>query len=79
MNTLTQIEDAIRKLNPTDVDTLREWINEYDPDSAEQGGQYLTETQRAELIRRAEEDDANPDDTVSGDEVYESAMRRIGR
>jgi putative addiction module component (TIGR02574 family) len=79
MNTLAQIEGAIRKLDPAEVNTLRDWINEYDPEPAEQGGQYLTDAQRAELRRRAAEDDANPDDTVPWEEVYSGILRRYGK
>jgi putative addiction module component (TIGR02574 family) len=39
----------------------------------------LTGAQRAELERRIAEDDANPSNTVSWDEVKASARSRIGR
>jgi putative addiction module component (TIGR02574 family) len=39
----------------------------------------LTDAQRAELERRIAEDDANPSNTVSWDEVKASTLSRIGR
>jgi putative addiction module component (TIGR02574 family) len=76
MTNLTQIEEAIRQLTPADVDALREWILEYEPEQAEKGGQFLTDAQRAELRRRVAEDDADPDAAVPWDEVYEASLRR---
>ena len=76
MTTLTQIEEAIRQLNPADVDALREWILEYDPEPAEKGGQFLTDAQRDELRRRVAEDDADPDAAVPWEDVYAAILRR---
>ena len=39
----------------------------------------LTEAQRQELERRADDDDANPDDTVAWEQVKAEALARWGR
>lgn len=39
----------------------------------------LSEAQRAELRRRAAEDDANPEETISWEDVKAEARRRKGR
>ncbi len=38
----------------------------------------LTDAQREDLRRRAAEDDASPDDTVSWDEAVTAALRQAG-
>jgi putative addiction module component (TIGR02574 family) len=39
----------------------------------------LTDAQRQELERRADDDDANPDDTVSWEQAKAEALARWGR
>ena len=39
----------------------------------------LTEAQKAELDRRLADDEANPDDIISWDEVKTGALKFIGR
>ncbi len=42
-------------------------------DSIAADGPHLTDSQRAELERRADEDDANPDDVIPWEEVKAKA------
>ena len=39
----------------------------------------LTETQRAELQRRIEDDDAHPDDVVPWEQVKAASLSRLGK
>jgi putative addiction module component (TIGR02574 family) len=45
----------------------------WDSIAAEPGPSLLTEAQREELLRRADEDDANPDDVIPWEEVKAKA------
>ncbi len=46
---------------------------------AEQPDAILDATRRAELRRRAQEDDESPENTVSWEEVWARIQQRIGR
>lgn len=51
----------------------------WDSIAAEADRAPLTEEQRRELERRADDDDANPDDTVPWEQVKAEALARWGR
>ena len=44
---------------------------------AAEGGSLLTDAQRAELQRRADEDDANPDDLIPWEQVKADGRARM--
>jgi len=46
---------------------------------ADSAGTLLTEAQRQELERRADDDDANPDDTIPWEQVEAEALARWKR
>jgi len=46
---------------------------------ADSAGALLTEAQRQELERRADDDDANPDDTIPWEQVKAEALARWKR
>jgi putative addiction module component (TIGR02574 family) len=49
----------------------------WDSIAAEATPSLLTEAQRAELLRRIEDDDANPDDVIPWEQVKAEARARI--
>ena len=51
----------------------------WDSITAESEGAPLSEAQRQELERRADDDDANPDDTVAWEQVKAEALARWSR
>lgn len=64
------VEDRLRLME-------RIWDGMLGPDRGDETG--LTEAQRAEIDRRLADDDANPDDTVTWQEVKAEALKRAGR
>jgi putative addiction module component (TIGR02574 family) len=49
----------------------------WDSIAAEQDASFLSETQRQELQRRIEEDDAAPDDLIPWEQVKEQTLARL--
>lgn len=64
------VEDRLRLME-------RIWDGLLEPDRGDEPG--LTEAQRAEIDRRLADDDANPDDTVTWQEVKAEALKRAGQ
>jgi len=50
----------------------------WDSIAADSGAIPLSDAQRTELAKRIAEDDANPDDVVSWDQVKSSSLSRLG-
>ncbi len=51
----------------------------WDDIAAEDGRPLLTDTQRAELRRRVDDDDANPEDVVLWEQAKAQALARLKR
>ena len=69
-------------LPPTELEAFTQWFEEYRAvalDPTVQIDAVLTNAQRCELERRADDDDANPDDGVPWDRVKAEALARWGR
>ena len=79
---LQELTAAVAVLPPTELEAFTQWFEEYRAvalDPTVQIDAVLTNAQRCELERRADDDDANPDDGVPWDRVKAEALARWGR